>query len=46
MFDTDCQKPFSGDLEDILFDYLLAGTLTYVSFNNQRLYLKEVVLKN
>ena len=46
MFDTNCQKPFSGDLEDILFDYLLAGTLTYVGLNDNRLYLKEVVLKS
>ena len=46
MFDTNSRDPFSDDLENILFDCLVGGILTYVGLNDNKLYLKEVVLKS
>ena len=44
VFDENQSKPFiSEDLGSILFDYIMAGILTYVGFD-QKLYLMEEVL--
>ena len=44
MFDTNGHKPFSGDLESILFDLKMCGILTSLGINDV-LYLKKDLLE-